>query len=314
MMQIPNHLPFNVPLSFEAHSLAQQSYKWLNNSQKAKQIYLNTLAVYAVNFYLNCLGFRTKMEESDCRNPICLKFLDVADLAIANLGKLECRPIIPEERSCKIPPEVRTDRIAYVAVQMSQSLQEATILGFTPTAATEISLSKLRSLAEFPDYLASLQKATLVQKKVTYLIRWFDETFEAGWQTLESFLGNSSNNLVLVREAISFGVGVEVKRAKLLDLGMQFGDRSVILAIAISQNNDKTVKVLVQVHPNRGQSYLPSNLELVMLSDTEETIQEVRSRSQDNYIQLKRFSAQTGDSFKIRVALNGISITEGFLL
>jgi hypothetical protein len=271
--------------------------------------------VYTVNFYLNCLGFKTEIEESDCRNPICLQFLDVADLAIAQIGKLECRPVLPNERSCKIPPEARADRIAYVAVQMSDSLKEATILGFSPTVTAEISLNQLRSLAEFPDYLARLQNDTLAQKKVTHLLQWFDETFEAGWQTLESILGTGSNNLVLLREATRFGVGEDVKRAKLLDLGMQFGDRGAILAIAISQNSDETVKVLVQVHPSRGQAYLPSNLELVMLSDTDEPIQPpVRSRSQDNYIQLKRFFAQTGDSFKIRVALDGISITEDFLL
>jgi hypothetical protein len=321
MIQISNLLPFNVPLSFEAHSLAQQNHKLINDSQKAKQVYLNTLSVYAVNFYLSCLGFKTEIEQSDCRNPICLQFMNVADLAIAKIGKLECRPVLPNARSFKTPPEAQADRIAYVAVQMSQTLKEATILGFTPTAAAEIPLDRLRSLAEFPNYLARIQQATS-QKKATHLRNWFEEAFETGWQTVETLLGTNSKNLALVREKTRFGA--EVKRAKLLDLGMQLGDRCLILAIAISQesifqesisqDSDETVKVLVQVHPNRGYTYLPSDLELVMLSETGEILQEVRSRNQDNYIQLKRFSAQTGDSFKIRVAFNEISITENFLL
>lgn len=322
MIQMPNLLPFTVPLSFEAHSLAQQNHKSINQPQKAKQIYLNTLAVYAVNFYLGCMGLKTEMEESDSCNPICLKFMNVADLKLANLGKLECRPVLPNAGFLELPPEVRTDRIAYVAVQMSQSLKEATILGFTPTASAEIPLNQLRSLAEFPDYLARLQVANS-QKKAIRLRDWLEGAFETGWQALETFLETNSNNLALVRETTRFGENV--RRAKLLDLGMQLGDRYVLLAIAISQentspesrsqnNNDDTVKVLVQIHPHRTEAYLPSNLELMMLSETDEIVQQVRSRSQDNYIQLKRFSAQTGDGFKIRVALNGISITEDFLL
>jgi hypothetical protein len=316
MIQLSNLLPFTVPLSFEAHSLAQQNHKLINDLQKAKQVYLNTLAVYAVNFYLSCLGFKTEMEQSDCRNPICLQFMNVADLASAKIGKLECRPVLPNASSFEIPPEARANRIAYVAVQMSQSLKEATILGFTPTPAAEIPLNRLRSLAEFPEYLARIQEATC-QKKATHLRNWFEDAFETGWQTVETLLGNNSKNFALVRGKTRFGV--DVKRAKLLDVGMQLGDRCLILAIAISQESisqesDETIKVLVQVHPHRGYTYLPSNLELVMLSETDEIIQEVRSRNQDNYIQLKTFSAQTGDSFKIRVAFNGISITENFLL
>jgi hypothetical protein len=310
MIQIPNTLTFTVPLSSEAHLLAQECREQLFAPEKAKQVYLNTLAVYAVDFYLRCLGLQTDAEQSDSRNPICLKFMDVGDLLVKGLGKLECRPVLPDAEVCQIPPEVREGRIGYVAVQLNRSLNCATILGFTPTAVAEVPLEQLRSLAEFPEYLNRMRQAASTQKATVTTIRnWFENAFEEGWQRLEAIL--ETKQIAIVRQTTQ--LRIDVKRAKLLDLGLQLGEQSVALAIAISHNDDETVKVLVQVHPSRGQTYLPSNLRLIMLDENNETLQEVRSRSQDNYIQLKRFDGQIGDSFKIQVALNEISITEDFL-
>ncbi|MCU0537812.1 MAG: DUF1822 family protein [Hydrococcus sp. Prado102] len=310
MIQIPNNLTFTVPLSFEAHSLAQECCKQLSAPPKAKQVYLNTLAVYAVDFYLRCLGFRTDLERSDSRNPICLQFMDVADLFVEELGKLECRPLLSDARVCKIPPEVRAGRIGYIAVELNRSLNCATILGFTRTAVAEIPLEQLRSLAEFPEYLNRMRQAASTQKATVTLRNWFENAFEEGWQTLEAIL--ETKQLAIVREKTQFRI--DIKRAKVLDLGLQLGEQSVALTIAISQNDDETVKVLVQVHPIRPQTYLPPNLRLIMLDENNEMLQdEVRSRSHDNYIQLKRFDGKTGDSFKIQVALNEISITEDFI-
>jgi hypothetical protein len=310
MIQISNSLTFTVPLSFEAHSLAQECRKLLSAPNKAKQVYLNTLAVYTVNYYLRCLGFKTDIERSDSRNPIRLQFMDVGDLLVEGLGKLECRPVLPDAEVCQIPPEVREERIGYVAVQLDRSLKQATILGFTPTAAAEISLNQLRSLAEFPEYLNRIRQVAPTPKAAVTLKNWLENAFEEGWQAFETILGNQKT-LAVVRETTQ--LRKDVKRAKLLDLGLQLGEQSVALAIAIAQNDDETVKVVVQVHPSRGQTYLPSNLSLIMLSETNAMLQEVRSRDRDNYIQLKRFDGQIGDSFKIKVALNEISITEDFI-
>jgi hypothetical protein len=311
MIQTSNNFTFTVPLSFEAHSLAQECCKQLSDSNKAKQVYLNTLAVYAVNFYLRCLEFGTDAEHSDSRNPIYLRFMNVADLIVKRLGKLECRPVLPETEVCQIPPEVRAGRIGYVAVELNQSLKQATLLGFTPTAVATVPLEQLRSLAEFPEYLNRIRQVVSTQKAVVNLRNWFENAFEESWQAFDAFLGIDRKSLAAVRETTQ--LHMDVKRAKLLDLGLQLGEQSVALAVAISQNDDKTIKVLVQVHPSCGQAYLPLNLRLSMLNDVNETLQEVRARDRDNYIQLKRFEGQIGDGFKIKVALNEISITEDFI-
>ena len=156
-------LLFTVPLSFEAHSIARHFQNQQSLTHKAKQVYLNTLAVYAVDFYLRCLGFELNPEQSDSRNPLLVKFMDVADLFVKQLGKLECRPVMPEDEVCQIPPDVWTDRVGYVVVQISQTLKQATLLGFTQTAAAELPLSQLRSLSDLPTYLHQIQQSPSTQ-------------------------------------------------------------------------------------------------------------------------------------------------------
>ncbi|WP_016875755.1 DUF1822 family protein [Chlorogloeopsis fritschii PCC 9212] len=57
--------------------------------------------------------------------------------------------------------------------------------------------------------------------------------------------------------------------------------------IAIAPLPEQKVEILVQLHPVGEKAYLPSNHRLKLLSELGEIIQEVISRSNDNYIQLK---------------------------
>jgi Protein of unknown function (DUF1822) len=125
-------LTFTVPLTSSAYRLAEQFQRQQTNPTQAKQVYLNTLAVYAVNFYLQCLDIETDWDKSDSWDTVMQTFMDIADLKVKNLGKLECRPILPDERVCYIPSEVWSNRIGCVAVQINESTREATLLGFTP--------------------------------------------------------------------------------------------------------------------------------------------------------------------------------------
>jgi Protein of unknown function (DUF1822) len=304
---------FTVPLSFEAHAIAQHYQKQQLLPLKAKQVYLNTLAVYAVDFYLRCLGFELDANQNDSCNPIIVKMMDVADLWIKHLGRLECRPVMPDAKLCEIPPDVWSDRIGYVAVQMSQTLKEATLLGFTQTAMAKVPLSNLRSLPEFLTYLHQLQQAPLTAPaKVVNVRKWVEGIFEPGWQSLEAILGIGKLDLVSIRSMTP--LKTDIKRAKLIDFGMQLHEQAVVLSLAVSSNIDGTISVLVQLHPGSGSTRLPSNVKLVMLSESGETLQEVYSRGHDNYIQIKPFKGMSGDSFSLQVAFNNVNVTEDFVL
>jgi hypothetical protein len=319
MSQITEPLIFTVPLSFEAHTIAQQYQKQQSTSLKAKQVYLNTLAVYAVDFYLRCLGFEADVDHSDSRDPLMVRFMDVADLSVKQLGKLECRPVLPDAQVCQIPPDVWSDRIGYVAVQMNQTLKQATLLGFTQTAAAEVPLSQLRSLSELPEYLHQLRQVVSVaqpvaatSKPIVNLRHWFEGAFESGWQSIEDILGGNTIHPVFVRSVTPLKNGV--KRAKLINLGLQLGELAVVLSIAIGQSRDEMMSALVQLYPGPTQSRLPSNVRLMMIGESGETLQQVCSRGQDNYIQLKHFKGHVGDRFSIQVACDNVSVTEEFML
>lgn len=149
---------FEVPLIQEAHQIAEKFSPQQNNLPKAKQVYFNTLAVYAVRFYLRCMKIETDWEKSDSWDFIMQAFLDVADLVLPGIGKLECRPVLPGSQSVYIPPDVSFERVGYVAVQLDRSLRTASLLGFLETVPEEeeFSLNQLQPLEDLPKHLGQL--------------------------------------------------------------------------------------------------------------------------------------------------------------
>jgi hypothetical protein len=59
---------FAIPLAFSAHDFANKNYQGITKNSQRKQIYLNSLAVYAVNRYLSYMGFKSDLETSDVTN------------------------------------------------------------------------------------------------------------------------------------------------------------------------------------------------------------------------------------------------------
>ena len=305
---------FTAPLNAEAHRLAKQFWQQQSDRSKAKQVYLNTLAVSAVNFYLRCLGIETNWSASFSRNPIFQTLMDVADVEIPNLGKLECRPVLPEANIVYIPPEVWSERIGYVAVQLDASLQSGVLLGYTATvpASGELPITQLQSLEDLLLRLCQV-KSTPAPVRVN-LSQWFEHLFEVGWQSLETLLGTEPENLAFSLRNNSQLSQTSVKGAKLIDLGLQLKSQSLALLVAIAPDADGKVGILVQVHPTGGENYLPPNIRVIMLSESGEILQSAQSRSQDNYIQLKRFRGNAGECFSIQVATGDISVTETFVI
>ena len=319
MKNLSESLTFTVPLSSSAHHIAEQFRRKQSNQNKGKQVYLNTLAVSAVNFYLRCMGIETDWEVSQSRNLVMLSIMDVADVEIPNLGKLECRPVLPQDKVVSIPSEVWSDRIGYVAVQLDESLRVATLLGFSPTAGNgELPINELRSLEDLLEHLRQIQQTKQVKMRVN-LSQWFENLFETGWQSIEALLGKDQDNLAFSFRSASGLSECQVKRAKLINLGVQLGSQSVALLVALAKpaeaiapETDRKVGILVQVHPVGEETYLPPNLRLALLSEAGDILQDVQSRSQDNYIQLKRFRGNPGESFNIQVAFGDATMTETF--
>jgi hypothetical protein len=336
-----------LPITRTAVHVAEQFAKQQPTPEKAEQVRLNTLAVCVVNDYLQLMGIPTDLSAGDSWNPITRLCADVADLEIVGVGRLECRPVrsngataepsnpvqLSAHPTCPIPPEVWEDRIGYVVVDIAEPDQEASILGFVETAAVEaLPLSQLHSPEALIDHLDQLMSpvavpqavaqslsdaapVTPVSSQLVNLSRWLQSAFDAGWETVESLLNPSELNL-----AYGFRGQPEthqpegmVRRAKLIDLGMQLVDRPVTLVVELMPESDDRTTICLQVHPGGGQAYLPSGLELTVLDDAGTTFLEAQSREADNYIQLQ-FSGSPGEPFKVRVSLGDASVVEDFVI
>jgi hypothetical protein len=295
---------FPVYLPLAAHQMAAQHRQLQSNLQRGKQAYLNTLAIYAVDYYLRCLGWTTDWEHSDSRNPAILKFLDVADLTLPSLGRLECRPVLPGATALEIPAETWDDRIGYVAVQFSSDLEEAKILGFVPFAAATVPLHQLRSLDQFLFHLG--QQAAPVN-----LRQWLMGVVEQNWQSLSELL--TPTQLAYEFRSCS---PMEMTRGQIIDLGLQLGEQSFALALTVTtaeataaEPDGSEVSIWARVYPIR-QPHLPPNVYL-MISDATGTQLESCSREADDLIQ-QEFTVMPGETFSVTVALAAAQVTRTF--
>ncbi|MEC4990771.1 MAG: DUF1822 family protein, partial [Oscillatoria sp. PMC 1068.18] len=242
--QLKENLTFTVSLSLSAHEKAQEFSRQHQDYKKAKQVYLNTLAVYAVNYYLECLGIATNLAASNSWNPIAQTLTNTADLEIRNLGKIECLPVFPEADTCQVSPEVWCERIGYVAVQFNQSLTEATLLGFVSEVnREELALNNLASLEYLLEYLHH-------QPLVVKLSDWINNIFAEGWETVETYLQPEA-------KALHFRglkpLASEIKprqRAKLLSFVAR--EEQVVLLVKIVPTRRLEMEILVDVYPEYG--------------------------------------------------------------
>ncbi|MEH2459681.1 DUF1822 family protein [Nostoc sp.] len=146
------------------------------------------------------------------------------------------------------------------------------------------------------------------------LSRWLEQIYDASWQAIETFFEQNSSNLAFNFRSSSGLNATPIKRAKLIDLGMEIEAQKVILLVALITKANQQVSIRIQLHPACNQPYLPANIKLVLLSDQEGIIQQVQARVQDIYMQLKLFNGEVGECFSIQVALNNYQITENFMI
>ncbi len=321
MKRLSRNSTFTVPLNKSAHKWAQELCQGFDRSEKIGQIYLNGIAVYAVAYYLRCMGFEVDTDTSQINNPAIRAVMDVADLNVIGRGKIECRPVLPEMQVVTIPPELQQDRVGHVAVQLNIELNQAILLGFQKSVLNTnyLELEFLQSIDDLPDYLDSLESPiTLTRREI--LSSWWDNLFDQGWQSLETLLNQSQPSFSFsFRNQGSIKTN-SIERAKLIDLGIQLGHQSVVLLIAIApqldgqdiQQDITEFDLLVQLHPAHGEPYLPSGITLTLTTDDQQSLQAVRAREQDNYIQLKRFQATLNETFNIVIRYGEICITESF--
>jgi len=166
--------------------------------------------------------------------------------------------------------------------------------------------------------LGQFVAATAHKQTSINLGQWFQEVFEVGWQSLDTLLNTGSENLAFSfrqsRPSVTEVRKVFVEGIKLIDLGMELENQSVALLVGLAPETEQRVGIRVQLYPAGGKTYLPSNIKLILLSQSGATLQEYKARTQDSLIQLKRFTCPMGKCFSVKVALDDFSITEDFVI
>jgi hypothetical protein len=289
-----------IPLGIEAHRLAGKFATEQATTEKSKQVYLNTLAVYAVHRYLKWLGIETDLSQSDCWNPILRNRWNVADLFVPDIGKLECRPVLPGETTVSLPPEVTEDRIGYLAVQFSDRLDKVQLLGFAKAAAAEaLEIIRLHSIDDLIDELSPPVEPLVDLKK------WVQNIFDEAWQAVE---------LVLTPRQLAFrGREIkedEIERAKRIDLGLLVDRQQVALVVSTWLTENQEVGFLLQVHPTGENECLPPGLKLKVILESDSEV--VEARKADNLIQLA-LTELPGKLITVQISLGDESVTEKFV-
>ncbi len=326
-------LTLTVPLTLASHHKAQLFYQRHANPHKAKQIYLNTLAVTAVHTYLSWLGIESDLQSSDSWNPVMQTLADTADLEVLGQGRVECRPVLPKATACYIPAEASAHRIGYLPVLLDADLQKATLLGFIPgtevSAETpEVPLTRLQPMTSLFDMLFDPLKppSDLASKRVC-LRRWLAGTIIDGWQSVEALLGPQpdfsfrSLELSNPNDIDGSDTAKAAVRGKLLELSRPATNNlqteqpqpgRVALVVNIAPTDALQSNIWIKLCPVGGDRYLPEALEIRILDDQQAVVMEAQSRQTD-MIQL-HFRGMLNEQFAVEVALNGVSLVEKFVI
>lgn len=315
-----------LPITQGARQTAQAFANQQPTPTKAEQVRLNTLAVLVTQNYLQLMDIPTDVLAGDSWDPVMRVCLDVADLELPGVGRLECRPVLPNVDRCAVPAETWEERVGYVVVQVDESSQEAQILGFVPTASEEdLPLSDLRSPEDLLDHLDDLRQAVATtpaavlaattataQRSLTRLGDWLQgvwqdgqQAIEAGWQTVEQVLGGGE-----LSPAYAFRrAGTATRRAKRVRLG-----RAVVaLLVDVRAEAEAETEIRLQIHPLDPQTHIPVGLQLAVLDTTDEVLVDAIATGTEDFLELQ-IEGVSGEEFRVQVRLNAYQETELFVI
>ncbi|MGB3297458.1 MAG: DUF1822 family protein [Phormidesmis sp.] len=316
-----------LPITTEFQQIAQRFAQQCPFSEKAAQIKQNTLAVCAVNAYLQLTDISTCLADSDSWNPIMQMMADVADLKVPNVGAFSCRAIAPTDTTCYIPPEDWHNRAGYIAVVIDEAASQATLLGFI-SAVNEVEQVPLESFAPIEtliDRVHSLQASAIASPPITDLSQRIQSSLLNGWQAAAELINppelefafrasESSSHTADPTTDHTADPTADISRAKLVDLGLQLGHSlQVALVIHLAPTSNHRSDIVLQIRPLGDANCLPAGITLSIFDASNTLFRSATSRAIDNYIQLQ-VTGESGEIFSIQVSKNEVVFTEKFVI
>lgn len=319
MSQSSELLTFTVPLPVDAHQQAERLRLQQSNLRKKKQVYLNTLAVYAVNAYLKAMGIQTDLNSSYSQDLTWIALFEVADLMIQGYGRVDCRPVLPGEDLVHILPETWDDQIGVIAVRLDEELRQATLIGFLPAALeVDVPLRGFNPLSDLLIHLEMLRQQehaaqlilNQIAQRVTDLNAWVEGVWEAGWQSIQNL--RQPHLKYAFRNTVSSSTE-QFAAGKLFNLSMQVTNHPLLLLVGVTPVENDKKRVLVRLCSASQEHPLAANLSIELISQSGQILNCVREQVETDYLQLLPFKVQSGNRFAIQITYGESSITETFV-
>jgi hypothetical protein len=238
--------------------------------------------------------------------------MNVADLQVESIGKLECRPVLPGADILEIPAEVRAGRVGYLAVQFDQSLKQAHIIGFTSTAAATMPLDQLQSIDALPAYLQQLRLQNAAASKCVDRInlrQWINNCFEESWQELQAIFSSNQPRLAF---RSSDNAARRVERGRLIQLTTPQKTVAVLLVIELNSFSDQDTNIRLAVLSTSDHSYLPADLQVKILDARQTAVMQAIAGPTNPNIEFD-FSAKLNEQFSVEMRLGEILFSENFV-
>ena len=287
----------------QAHQYAQRFSSEQANPIKGKQVYLNTLTVYGVHTYLKCFNLDSNLAHSSCWRKGDRTLFNAADLTLTNLGKLECRYLLPGDKEITIPPEVREDRIGYIVVQLEAELKQVEIVGFISPQQVKfdteaISIDRIQPIETL---FATIEK---LQNKID-LHQWLADIFTPDWQPIETILAGR------ITRSLATANPETIARGKTIQWQLNSLEQEIIIVLKITEQSDRAIDLCLQLYPGNTSNYLPAGLLVEIIDETSQSCLSAQTKDTDDWIQLE-FSCQQGEQFQVAMELDGVSVVEYF--
>jgi hypothetical protein len=273
-----------IALAHSAHDLARSVATRQLTVAKGRCAYLNTLALYAVQTYLDWLDIQTDWPQNG------QWLFQPTDLHLSGLGHLVCCPVIEGDRRVVLP-DLHPDCLGCVVVQLNPDLDQAALLGVVPSdrsSSDPIEVTELESLDALIAHLAWVEAGRLND-----LRRWLSEQ-APGWQA--------------ARTPAFRGRRLPVRRLKQIDLDGELLNLQVQIEATNQGGLDFSVRLSMA-----DDDFLPQRLQLLIMDESGVVQVQQQPRPGVRWLE-QRLEIDNGDRFAIQVILNQIEVTESFQL
>jgi hypothetical protein len=266
-----------------------------------RQVQLNSLALYAANWYLQCLQFNPRHDE---RTDWWVQYLSKsALLEIPGIGKLECVPVVGHNETVTLSPDLADDRIGYLFVKLNESLTSAEILGFMSKYNETVRLERLLSTARLIDRLCDLEAQTQLTPVASFS-DWFAGIVDRVWQEIEILpLTPAYRTCRYKQDALSVK---SVERGQEIKLGDTPESPRAILAVRIEQMDEVNSDIHLQISPEYHTPTLPIGMKFSAIDDRGVAISSIETKAGDIYGEIVLDNGKEGEKFSVEIEFNGV--------